>query len=195
MKENSVFLKPEYVSVCLIITHIIFTKVPSSSALGVNYEPEEWCYRDPDCDPESELWPGVYQTGTMQSPIDLWTPPYQSLRYSAEAVFQHLPLENLKADHYFILNNGHTVNLVFSPSMYHSCDDYVIRHNSFLNSYQRHSYKFGNVHFHWGKTNLEGSEHTVRGKSYSMEMHLVHYSDGYTSVGPIEQWNLEIQTH
>ena len=34
-------------------------------------------------------------------------------------------------------------------------------------------YKFKEFHFHWGKNNKEGSEHTVNGRSYSGEMHLV----------------------
>jgi len=34
-------------------------------------------------------------------------------------------------------------------------------------------------HFHWGSTNDRGSEHTVDGKSFAMELHLVHVNKKY----------------
>ncbi|ETE66454.1 Carbonic anhydrase 1, partial [Ophiophagus hannah] len=30
------------------------------------------------------------------------------------------------------------------------------------------------AHFHWGTENSYGAEHTINGKRYAMEMHLVH---------------------
>lgn len=36
-------------------------------------------------------------------------------------------------------------------------------------------YKFAQVHFHWGSKDEQGSEHQVDGKSFPVEMHLVHY--------------------
>ena len=38
------------------------------------------------------------------------------------------------------------------------------------------SYEFAQFHFHWGKVDSRGSEHTVDGKSYSAELHLVHWN-------------------
>ena len=35
------------------------------------------------------------------------------------------------------------------------------------------------MHFHWGADDSVGSEHTVDGKSYAGEMHLVHYNSKY----------------
>jgi len=34
----------------------------------------------------------------------------------------------------------------------------------------------------WGKHDGEGSEHRLNGKSFSMEMHLVHYNSRYSSI-------------
>ncbi|PSN30391.1 hypothetical protein C0J52_27677 [Blattella germanica] len=42
-------------------------------------------------------------------------------------------------------------------------------------------YTFHEVHFHWGKSNREGSEHTKRGSQYPMEAHVVHYKTKYDS--------------
>ena len=35
-------------------------------------------------------------------------------------------------------------------------------------------YFFCQLHFHWGSHSDQGSEHTIDGKEYPMEMHLVH---------------------
>lgn len=55
-----------------------------------------------------------------------------------------------------IVNNGHTIQLNYAPgSILHSAG---------------HKYKLLQLHFH------SSSEHTVNGKSYPLEMHLVHKS-------------------
>jgi len=40
-------------------------------------------------------------------------------------------------------------------------------------------YQFAQYHFHWGSDDNQGSEHTVNGVSYPMELHLVHYKLQY----------------
>lgn len=37
------------------------------------------------------------------------------------------------------------------------------------------NYLLEQIHFHWGSKDHTGSEHTVNGKIFSMEMHVVHY--------------------
>jgi len=41
-------------------------------------------------------------------------------------------------------------------------------------------YNFNSMHFHWGDHNTEGSEHTIRNKTFPMELHAVHVKDGLT---------------
>ncbi|CAD7093290.1 unnamed protein product [Hermetia illucens] len=48
-------------------------------------------------------------------------------------------------------------------------------HLAFLNSL----YRFVGFHFHWGK-NQKGSEHVVNGKSYPVELHIVHRNVKYS---------------
>ena len=43
------------------------------------------------------------------------------------------------------------------------------------------SYKLLQLHFHWGSDDTQGSEHTVDGKRFPMEMHLVHQSSDLES--------------
>lgn len=40
-------------------------------------------------------------------------------------------------------------------------------------------YVFSQLHFHWGSTDTEGSEHTVDGQHYPLEMHVVHFKSSY----------------
>ena len=42
-------------------------------------------------------------------------------------------------------------------------------------------YQFAGLHFHWGSESNEGSEHTVEGKAYPLELHLVHFNSEYGS--------------
>ena len=36
------------------------------------------------------------------------------------------------------------------------------------------------IHFHWGPSDSEGSEHTENGTAYPLEMHMVNLNDGKT---------------
>jgi len=40
-------------------------------------------------------------------------------------------------------------------------------------------FKLLQFHFHWGSSNDRGSEHTIDGQSFAMEMHLVHVNKKY----------------
>ncbi|XP_032667160.1 carbonic anhydrase 1-like [Odontomachus brunneus] len=41
------------------------------------------------------------------------------------------------------------------------------------------NYVFSQIHFHWGETNMDGSEHYVDGGSMPMELHAVHFKSDY----------------
>lgn len=44
------------------------------------------------------------------------------------------------------------------------------------------TFTFAQLHFHWGPDNNSGSEHTVGGKSYPLELHFVHYNLKYPNL-------------
>jgi len=44
------------------------------------------------------------------------------------------------------------------------------------------TYNFDHIHMHWGSDSKKGSEHTVDGVAFPMEMHLVHYNTRYADV-------------
>ncbi|XP_067133279.1 carbonic anhydrase-like [Centruroides vittatus] len=114
-----------------------------------------------------ENWDDDYPTcgGNRQSPIDI-------------DVDQVKKDENLKLIKFFgyethikdaiLENNGHTAQLTLKNPV-----------QSISGGGLNGTYKFLQLHFHWGQKNDEGSEHTIEGSDYPLEMHLVHYNSRY----------------
>ncbi|XP_076315781.1 carbonic anhydrase-like [Tachypleus tridentatus] len=108
----------------------------------------------------SELFPQC-DRGT-QSPIDL--------------TMRHLKLDGLKFVDYdlklnFITlkNIGKTVKVTFDSPDTPMLQDEV----------DNAEYVSDRFHFHWGKVDTRGSEHTVEQTAYPLELHLVHYNSKY----------------
>ncbi|CAL4122742.1 unnamed protein product, partial [Meganyctiphanes norvegica] len=80
---------------------------------------------------------------------------------------------NIKLPDVELKNNGHAVTMYVKKK-----DSISIRGGLLPYTYTLHQ-----IHFHWGSYSVRGSEHTVNGKAYPLEMHLVHYKDSYGSVG------------
>ncbi|XP_009895708.2 carbonic anhydrase 12 [Dryobates pubescens] len=120
----------------------------------------KWSYIGPDGE---KAWPKKYPFcgGVFQSPIDFHK---DILQYDSNL----LPLEFIgynvpSTDHFTLTNNGHSVKMYLSPTMY-------IRNLPF-------EYTASQLHLHWGNRNKsEGSEHTISGKHFAAELHIVHYN-------------------
>ncbi|XP_056611991.1 carbonic anhydrase 4b [Triplophysa dalaica] len=69
-----------------------------------------------------------------------------------------------------ILNNGHTVQVNLPNSA-------VINGADLGATYKTHQ-----CHLHWGKNGGHGSEHTIDGEQYPMELHIVHIRENYKSL-------------
>ncbi|XP_044294470.1 carbonic anhydrase 12 [Varanus komodoensis] len=124
----------------------------------------KWSYIGPDGE---KLWPKKYPScgGVFQSPINFHNDilQYDSTLLPVELEgYDRLPSEQL-----LLTNNGHSVNMNLSSRM-------RIRN---LPS----QYSAAQLHLHWGNRNKqEGSEHTVGGRHFAAELHIVHYnSDRY----------------
>uniref|UniRef100_A0A8C0I842 Carbonic anhydrase n=1 Tax=Bubo bubo TaxID=30461 RepID=A0A8C0I842_BUBBB len=124
-------------------------------------------YAGPDGE---KAWPKKYPFcgGVFQSPIDFHK---DILQYDSNL----LPLEFIgynvpSTDQFTLTNNGHSVKMYLSPTMY-------LRNLPF-------EYTASQLHLHWGNRNKsEGSEHTVSGKHFAAELHIVHYnSEKYPDV-------------
>ncbi|CAL8068448.1 unnamed protein product [Orchesella dallaii] len=130
----------------------------------------QFCYSDAEgCGPETLAWGGTCHTGTHQSPIDLPFVP----QYSPPI---HLNLDNYKGSSFRIQNTGHTASIDFigvggpstTPLPFPDPTTGQIRY-----------YNFVSAHFHWGRTDQDGSEHCVQGNCAAMELHLVHVLSQY----------------
>ncbi|XP_051546208.1 carbonic anhydrase 12-like [Myxocyprinus asiaticus] len=127
----------------------------------------KWTYNGPDGE---HHWSTHYPFcgGAFQSPIDFQT---QLLRYDPNLPHIQIQNYNLSTNEQLTLgNNGHSVQLSLPSHMYISS--------------LPHRYSASQLHFHWGSSNLlTGSEHTVNGKRFAAEMHVVHFnSDKYPNI-------------
>ncbi|RLV94834.1 hypothetical protein DV515_00013012 [Chloebia gouldiae] len=114
--------------------------------------------------PDGEkAWPKKYPFcgGVFQSPIDFHKAilQYDSNLLPLEFIGYNVP----STDQFTLINNGHSVKMYLSPAM-------SIRSLPF-------EYTASQLHLHWGNRNKsEGSEHTVSGKHFAAELHIVHYN-------------------
>lgn len=140
---------------------------------GVRIKPGRWqyCHENSRLDMPGRIlcinqYPGVCKTGENQSPINIVKKDRIKIKINdafnfttnSSGVFPVLKVEN----------NGHSVKVTTErPS-----NEYYTMSGGGLNG----SYEFDQAHLHWGSRNDAGSEHTIDGKHYAMEMHLVFWN-------------------
>lgn len=100
--------------------------------------------------------------GNRQSPINI-VPAEADLDPSLPPLFLSYDLGSSLS----ISNNGHSVVVEFDDS-----DDRTVMRGGPLDN----AYRLKQFHFHWGGKGCQGSEHTVEGKTYASELHLVHWN-------------------
>ncbi|XP_029302681.1 carbonic anhydrase 4b [Cottoperca gobio] len=132
----------------------------------------DWCYQSQvTCNHTCtgpEVWGVVSQhcNGRSQSPVNIVT--RRLLPDERLNSFQFIGYQ--EAFHGRLINNGHSVQLDLPSS---------IRIKGGNLSAQ---YKAVQLHLHWGKDGVLGSEHTIDGEQFPMEMHIVHIKDEYNSL-------------
>ncbi|KAG8437421.1 hypothetical protein GDO86_008209 [Hymenochirus boettgeri] len=128
-----------------------------------------WGYGDEDGPSEwHRYYPIAY--GNRQSPIDIISSQavYNASLNPLVVSYDHCTSINLS-------NNGHSVMVEFDDN-----DDKTVISGGPLDG----SYRLKQFHFHWGTQQNSGSEHTVDGKSFPCELHLVHWNaKAYSSFG------------
>ncbi|CAL4164042.1 unnamed protein product [Meganyctiphanes norvegica] len=127
-----------------------------------NVDCGHWCYPGKDW----QYTCSHYCNGDKQSPIDICSESAQaetgSITFSPSYSDAISKLE--------IKNNGHTVGASWDSGL----DPRTITDGGLTGVYA-----LAQFHFHWGCENNRGSEHTVDGTRYAMELHLVHYKTEY----------------
>jgi len=148
-----------------------------------------WCYEG-NCGPE--FWETRYEdcAGESQSPIDVeWPEGNLANAQPGRLTFEGYDrlrtgdIKNEVADtlesngdrlNGEVVNNGHTAVL----GVVHEDENDGIMTGPVLGAGQ--SYQMLQLHFHWGVDNSKGSEHTINGEEFPMEMHIVHKKVGLT---------------
>ncbi|XP_051014143.1 carbonic anhydrase 4 [Acomys russatus] len=122
-----------------------------------------WCYEIQAKEPNSicqgpDLWPGSCQNKNYQSPIDIDTD-------EAEVDINLKPFTFTGYDQkktWLVLNDKHSVKILLSDGIYIAGGDLPAR------------YKAEQLHLHWSQEENMGSEHSIDGQHFAMEMHIVH---------------------
>ncbi|KAL6463821.1 hypothetical protein MHYP_G00282120 [Metynnis hypsauchen] len=132
----------------------------------------DWCYQTQvTCESHCkgpDLWHEVHRDcmSYRQSPINIVT---KKTRLDPRLT----PLEfngYQEAFNGILKNNGHSV-MVSVPHMA------TVRGGDL-----RATYRAVQFHFHWGENGGPGSEHTIDGEQYPMELHIVHMRQEYSSL-------------
>jgi len=116
-------------------------------------------------------WPATFATcaGTSQSPIDIKTATVSTADPGKiTATGYDLSMAGT------LTNNEHTIQFAYGST---GSKPYIT--GGRLGTQQ---YEFLQLHWHWGSVNTRGSEHTVDGKEYPAEIHLVHWNKKYANV-------------
>jgi len=143
-----------------------------------------------------------------ESPIDVNT--LTATRDSSVCVARFDWDINLKHDTFKVVNNGHTIALkpaesvdTSDPTFSYSAgstfkdskgtvyktvasneETIAKMPNYFLPEGSEHdTFCLDSMHFHWGLDDESGSEHTVNGYQFPLELHFVHYSCNHDSLG------------
>ncbi|XP_008115548.1 carbonic anhydrase 15 isoform X2 [Anolis carolinensis] len=134
-----------------------------------------WCYdgQDSKCGPLhwKEIMPAC--GGDNQSPINIVRRKSQWDKDLDEILFEGY--DQAPPGRWRLLNDGHTVvlNLGGAPA----AEQINITKGGLHGTYQALQF-----HFHWGDLNHNGSEHTLDGIQYPMELHIVHINSKYKTI-------------
>ncbi|XP_014896624.1 carbonic anhydrase 4b [Poecilia latipinna] len=132
----------------------------------------EWCYQSQVSCNSTCLGPDARQKisqqcgGSCQSPVNIVTK--KTVKDKRLTPLQFVNYH--KASTVTFINNGHTVQLDLPPGIVIS------------GGHLAANYKAIQLHLHWGKNGSSGSEHTLDGEKFPMEMHIVHIKEGYNSL-------------
>ncbi|KAM3939728.1 carbonic anhydrase 15-like [Leptodactylus fuscus] len=130
----------------------------------------QWCYssQNPTCG--HDHWKDFSHNcgGDRQSPINIEKTKVKRDNHLDNITFQgfdHAPPGQWK-----LMNDGHSVLLSLSGDIYIS------------GAGLPNKYKAVQFHFHWGSPNREGSEHTMDGKQFPIELHIVHMNTKFSTI-------------
>jgi carbonic anhydrase len=136
--------------------------------LAVNLEAADWSHDTKD--DWATLFP-EFCSGASQSPIDLDSGvAVAPMKDPGPIMFHGYDIQGQAS----ITNRGHGIVLYFDNST-------QLKHSGGRLP-PGDVFEFLSLHWHWGSDSNKGSEHTVDGKEFPMELHIIHWNKKYGSV-------------
>ncbi|NWX97161.1 CAH15 anhydrase, partial [Nothoprocta ornata] len=135
----------------------------------------QWCYdsQDPKCGPSH--WKELKATcgGSQQSPIDIDRRRLRRDGRLGDILFKGY--DQAPPGKWRLTNDGHTVLLGLQGAA-------AAEHISIRGGGLPGTYRALQLHFHWGSPAGNGSEHTLDGRQFPMELHIVHINVNYRTL-------------
>ncbi|KAL3970862.1 hypothetical protein ACER0C_026381 [Sarotherodon galilaeus] len=135
-----------------------------------------WCYQNQNACDEPCRDPNHWATqfpkcgGLRQSPINIVTSKVHiDIALSPFNFIGHTDTINMTVE-----NKGHSAHFALPPSV------------RFIGGALPGHYRAAQFHLHWGGNGRPGSEHTIDGERFPMEMHIVHIKEPYSSLAEAE---------
>ncbi|KAG5836653.1 hypothetical protein ANANG_G00230680 [Anguilla anguilla] len=151
--------------------HLLFLCLVSICFINITTG-ADWCYESQVSCNRSCLGPEEWNEvaasceGRVQSPINIVT--RKTLLDERLVPFTFSGYE--EAFRSLLKNNGHTVEV-------------DLPHSAMVSGGSLEStYRAVQLHLHWGQNGGSGSEHTIDGEQYPMELHIVHVKQEYSSL-------------
>nr|CAD7405551.1 unnamed protein product [Timema cristinae] len=125
---------------------------------------------------DPEMWPETFPTcgGQSQSPIKIHPQDARPVKFGRLNYNKYwVGLNNNLA---LLTNTGYSVEIVLNRT--EGEEPYLTGGPLPPDAV----YKLAQIHFHWGKSNIRGSEHVIVPFESALEAHLVHYNSKYKSL-------------
>jgi len=126
-----------------------------------------WGYGEHNGPDHWHKWFPLASSGTRQSPIDIITSTCKKKENLTEVSTSYTPVSGLRLE-----NTGASWMLKMEQM-----------ESTLTGGPLQGEYKVAQMHAHWGNTEGMGSEHTLDGKSFDAELHIVHYNTKYGDIG------------
>ncbi|XP_053326670.1 carbonic anhydrase 15-like [Spea bombifrons] len=153
----------------LFVTVLTFPLVVQASGGG------HWCYssQNPSCG--ADHWKDISHTcgGEKQSPINIDRSKVKRDTQLGEIIFHGY--NQAPSHRWRLMNDGHSVLLSLEGEV-------ILGNINISGAGLPNTYRALQFHFHWGNPTKDGSEHTMDGKQFPMELHIVHMNAKYNSI-------------
>ena len=111
-------------------------------------------------------WFPIATAGSRQSPVDIKVSSCSTNEKLKEVIAKYTPMAGLRLENtgasWMLKMDGMTSSLTGGPL--------------------DNEYGVAQMHAHWGSKDGVGSEHTIDGRSYDAELHIVHYNTKYGDI-------------